>query len=216
MKNQKLTVVITGLVLVIGFVLAIFFYNQAQEQKYGFLAAENSETFVRAYSPKMGPVDAKVYLVEFLDPECESCRAFYPAVKKIMADYPDQIRLVVRYVPFHGNSKMIIAILEASRKQGKFWETLELVFKTQPSWGSHHAPAPEKLWGFLPAVEGLNIAQVKEDMKDPEIQEVIAQDFKDAQTLGVRATPTFFVNGKKLTQFGYEPLLALIKSELGK
>lgn len=216
MKNQKLTIVITGLVIIIGFILAIFFYKQAQQQKYGFLAAENAETFVRPYSPTMGPENAKVYLVEFLDPECESCRMFYPAVKKIMADHPDQIRLVVRYVPFHGNSKFVIAVLEAARKQNKFWETLEISFKTQPAWGSHHNPQPEKLWGFLPAVEGLDINQVKEDMKDPRIQEIIDQDFKDAQTLGVRATPTFFVNGKKLTQFGYEPLLALIKSELNK
>tara|TARA_Y100000590_G_scaffold323369_1_gene366581 strand:+ start:293889 stop:294539 length:651 start_codon:yes stop_codon:yes gene_type:complete len=216
MNKQKITVIATSVLIIIGFILAVFFYQRAQQTKYGFLAEENAETFVRPHSPTMGPEDAKVYLVEFLDPECEACRAFYPAVKKIMEDHKGQIRLVVRYVPFHGNSKYVIGILEASRKQNLFWETLEMVFKSQPAWGSHHNPQPQKLWGFLNAVQGLDVARLKRDMSSEEIPKVIDQDMRDSQTLGVRATPTFFVNGKKLQQFGYEPLLALIRSELSK
>ncbi len=216
MNKQKITVIATSALIIIGFILAVFFYQKSQQTKYGFLAKENAETFVRPHSPAMGPEDAKVYLVEFLDPECESCRAFYPAVKKIMEDHKGQIRLVVRYVPYHGNSKIVIAILEASRKQNLFWETLEMVFKTQPAWGDHHNPQIEKIWGFLAAVPGLDLDKVRQDMKADAIQKVIEQDVKDSQTLGVRGTPTFFVNGQKLQRFGYEPLLALIRSELSK
>lgn len=216
MKNQKITVIATAILVIVGFAAAIFFYQNAQQERYGFLAQENAETFVRDHSPTIGPKDAKVYLVEYMDPECESCRMFYPAVKKIMKDHKDKVRLVIRYVPFHRNSKFAIAILEASRKQNLYWETMEIVFKTQPAWGDHHNPQPEKLWGFLPAVPGLDIDKLKNDMKDDGIQKIIEQDMKDAQTLGVRQTPTFFVNGQKLQQFGYEPLLALIRSELNK
>ena len=63
----------------------------------------------------MGPDDAKVVLVEFLDPECEACRAFHPFVKQLMADYSGKIKLVVRYAPFHGSSKYVVRVLEAAR-----------------------------------------------------------------------------------------------------
>ena len=216
MKNQKLVVGVVGALVLFGFFAAAFFYNQSQNEKYGFLAQENAETFVRPHSPTMGPKDAKVYLVEYLDPECESCRMFYPLVKQLMKDFEGKVRLVIRYVPYHGNSKFVIALLEASRKQDKFWQTIEVVFRTQPAWGSHHNPQPEKLWGFLTEVDGLDLSKLKEDMKDPAIQKVIETDVKDSQTLGVRGTPSFFVNGRKLEQFGIEPLRALIKSELDK
>jgi protein-disulfide isomerase len=214
MKNQKLVVGVTAVVILIGFALAVFFYQNAQQSKLGFLAEENAETFVRPHSPTMGPVDAQVYLVEYLDPECEACRAFYPHVKKIMKEFEGKIRLVVRYVPFHKNSKHAIAVLEASKKQDKYWDVMDIMFKTQPAWADHHNPQPEKLFEFLPAIPGLQIVKLREDMKDPAIQKIIEQDFIDAKTLGVRGTPTFFVNGKKLTQFGPDPLRAMIRAEL--
>ena len=214
MKNQKIIVAITSIVIIVGFALAIFFYKNYEQQKIGFLAKENAEVFIRDHSPTMGAENPKVYLIEFLDPECESCRAFYPLVKKIMEDFKGQIKLVIRYVPFHGNSKFVIAMLEAARKQSKFWEVLKIGFESQPYWGSHHHPRPEKLWEFISVIEGLDIDKLREDMKDPHIQKVIEQDMQDAKTLGVRQTPTFFVNGKKLQRFGIEPLVELIKSEL--
>ncbi|MFT6067933.1 MAG: protein-disulfide isomerase [Bacteriovoracaceae bacterium] len=216
MKNQKLVVGVVATLVLVGFFAAAFFYNQSQNEKYGFLAQENAETFVRPHSPTLGPKDAKVYLVEYLDPECESCRMFYPLVKQIMKDFEGKVRLVIRYVPYHGNSKFVIALLEATKKQDRYWQTLEVVFRTQPEWGSHHNPQPEKLWGFLTEVDGLDLSKLKEDMKDPALQEIIKIDMKDAQTLAVRGTPSFFVNGKKLEQFGIEPLRALIRSELAK
>ena len=88
--------------------------------------------------------------MEFLDPECESCRELYPYVKQIMAKHKDRVRLVIRYAPFHPNSEFAIRILESLRLQGKYWEGLELLFEHQPEWGSHHNPKPELIWGLLP------------------------------------------------------------------
>ncbi|MBH49104.1 MAG: disulfide bond formation protein DsbA [Halobacteriovorax sp.] len=167
----------------------------------------------RDYSPTLGPDDAKVTLVEFLDPECESCRAFYPFVKELMAKYPNDIRLVVRYAPFHGNSKFAIKILEAARKQNKYWEALGVLFYFQPQWGDHHNPQPELIWNYLPQA-GIDVEQIKKDMDDPKFVEIIEQDVSDVKDLGVRATPSFFVNGKPLTEFGFNQLQALIESEL--
>ncbi|RZF20468.1 disulfide bond formation protein DsbA [Halobacteriovorax vibrionivorans] len=164
----------------------------------------------------MGPEDAPVTIVEFLDPECESCRAFYPYVKNVMAKYEGQVRLVVRYAAFHKNSSYAIAILEATRKQDKYWETLGVLFKSQPAWGNHHNPRPDLIWNYLPTIEGLDIEKVKEDMHDPKFMEIVKKDMEDGKKLGVRGTPTFFINGKPLKNFSYNQLELQVKEELEK
>ena len=69
---------------------------------------------------------------EFLDPECESCRMFAPKVKKLVEMYHGQVKLVIRYAAFHKNSKHAIRVLEATRKQNKYKESLNLLFDYQP------------------------------------------------------------------------------------
>ena len=153
------------------------------------------------------------FLIEFLDPECESCRAFYPHVKELIKEFEGKVQLVVRYAAFHGNSKIAIRALEAAKKQGKYWEALSLLFERQPEWGSHHHPRIDLIFEFLPSV-GLDIKKLKEDMKDPNIDEIIKIDSEDLKTLGVRSTPTFFVNGKTPAGFGYAYLKELINGEI--
>ena len=76
--------------------------------------AENS--LVRAHSPVLGSEEAPVTVVEFFDPACEACRAFYPLTKRILEAYPEKVRLVVRYTPFHGDvSETAIRVLEVAR-----------------------------------------------------------------------------------------------------
>ena len=201
------------LAMVIVFVFASSYYKEKQVEKYGFMAQENASTFIRAHSQTLGSDDAKVYLVEFMDPACETCAAFAPFVKQMMAAYPDKIKLVIRYAPFHDGADYFVKILEAAKRQGKYWETLDVMFKSQPYWASHHNPQPQKLWQFLPQA-GVNIEQIKKDMKDPAIVKIIEEDLADAKTLNVRKTPGFFVNGKPLQEFGYRQLQQLVESEI--
>ena len=65
---------------------------------------EQSEALLRSYSPILGPEDAPVTIVEFFDPACEACRAFYPVVKDIMEEHGDAVRVAIRYTPFHGEA----------------------------------------------------------------------------------------------------------------
>jgi len=132
MKNKNIWIVVSAFLLIGFFLAGTYFYKKYESKRLGFLATENASLFVREYSPQLGSEEATVYLVEFLDPECESCAAIYPQVKKLLSDYEGQIKLVVRHVPFHKNSKFAIQILEAARKQGKYWEALDLLFRTQP------------------------------------------------------------------------------------
>ena len=204
---------LTCVLLVLAFIGGSSYYKGQQAEKFGFLAQKNAELFVRDHSPTLGSDDAKVFIVEFMDPACETCAAFEPFIKQAMAANPGKIKLVLRYAPFHDGADNFVKILEAARIQGKFWETLEVMFKTQHIWASHHNYQPERLWEVLPRV-GLDIERIKEDMHSPAIAKIIAQDMADVKTLNVQKTPGYFVNGRPLQQFGYRQLAQLIQSEL--
>jgi protein-disulfide isomerase len=201
------------LILFVAFLLANTLYKGQQAEKLGFLAQENISVFVRDHSQTLGSDDAKVYLIEFMDPACETCAAFFPFVKQLMNARPGKIKLVLRYAPFHDGADYFVKILEAAKKQGKYWETLAIMYKSQPYWASHHNPQPQKIWQFLPQA-GLNLEQIRQDMNDPAIVKIIEQDLADAKTLNVQKTPGFIVNGKPLQTFGYQQLQELVFSEV--
>src|SRR5690606_3339619 len=141
-----------------------------------------SESLVRPHSPKLGPDEARVQLVEFLDPECESCRAFHPVVKQLLGEFDGQVQLVIRYMPFHGNSAYAASVLEAARLQGKYWEALDLLFAHQPEWGSHHQPRPELILEYMKTLD-LDMAKLETDIQNPNFQWRIDQDMQDGEAL---------------------------------
>ncbi len=205
----------TCLVLIALFLITSFYYKDQQAKMYDFMSQNNYSTFVRDHSQTLGSDDAKVILVEFMDPACETCAVFSPLVKQMMAANPGKIKLVIRYAPFHDGAQYFVKILEAAKKQRKYWETLDVMFKSQPHWASHHNPQPEKIWQFLPKA-GLDLEKIKKDMNDPAIVKLIEQDLADAKALKVRKTPGFFVNGKPLVNFGREQLYQLIQSQINE
>lgn len=214
MKKQHL-VWASGLLLVLFFIAATLLYDAEKANQRNDVAFENAALLVRDYSPVKGSPDAKVTIVEFFDPACETCRAFYPFVEQLMEANPGKIRLVLRYTPFHEGSDYVVKILEASREQDKYWETLEAAFAAQPAWASHGHPQPEKVWMYL-GKTGLDIEKAKKDMHRSEITDRIRQDMSDARQLRVTKTPGYFVNGKPLQQFGYEQLQSLVEAEVRK
>ena len=174
----------------------------------------DTATLIKPHSPILGPQDAPVTVVEFLDPECEACRAMYPITKKIMDEFPGKIRLVIRYMPYHGNSIFAAHVLEAAREQGKYWETLELMFLKQAEWASHHDPQPEKLFEIIKELS-LDVNKVKAVVESGKYNEMVQIDKLDGEKVGVEGTPTFYVNGQKVMRTGYEPLRAAIAEKIG-
>jgi len=211
--KQKTIFAVSAIALLSVFVAGILFYTAQKEKAANQLAETNRAALIRMHSPTVGKTDAPVFIVEFLDPACETCREFYPMVKQMMAANPDKIRIVLRYAPFHTGSDKVVAMLEAARRQGKLWPALEILFAKQSQWTQHHAANVEEAWRLLGAI-GLNMEQMAFDMTSPEIARVIAQDLADAKTLNVTKTPEFFVNGKPLPSFGFDQLKALVDEEL--
>ena len=211
--NQKVLFALALAALLGAFALGALIYKTQQGEQAVQLAERNRANLVRMHSPTLGKADAPVEIVEFLDPACETCRAFYPAVKQMMAANPDRIRLVLRYAPFHNGSDRVVAVLEAARKQGKFWPALEALLAAQAAWAPNHRPQVELVWRHLEGL-GLDLERVRADMAAPEIARVIAQDLEDARALNVTKTPEFFVNGRPLPSFGYEQLKDLVDQAL--
>lgn len=217
MQNKKL--VLSTLVAVIAFFVGFSFFYKNDSKSTQNIAVENiNELLVRDYSYKMGDNSKNISVVEFLDPECESCAIYSTVVKRLYKEYYDDIQIVIKYLDNHKNSRFTIQILEAARIQGKYEEVLDMMFEKHSLWASHYASVdkPELLWQFLKEISDLDIEKLKEDMKNPKIDEIIKQDREDANALGVRGTPTIFVNGKQLQELSHKALFDLVEKEIYK
>ncbi|MEN9529650.1 MAG: hypothetical protein RI932_1523 [Pseudomonadota bacterium] len=171
------------------------------------------ERLVRPDSPTLGPENAAVTLVEFLDPECESCRAFFPVVKRILTEYDGRIRLVVRYMPFHSNSVLAAQATEAAGAQGKYWEMQELLFAKQGEWGHNSEPQRELMIKYAKEL-GLDVEKFQASLSNMLVFTKLERDRQDGVALGVNGTPTFFVNGQRLENLSYDALKEAIDSIL--
>ena len=202
-------------VLVLALAAATLLYEGDDSQSQQTEAAAREAALASEHSPTLGNPNAKVHIVEFLDPACETCALFFPIVKQWMADVPDDIRLSVRHVAFHTGSDYAVRILEASRNQDKYWQTLEVLLASQNQWVQHHVVQPDRIGPAIAAV-GLNMEQLMADMNSVSVMQRVEQDKKDSIVLKVSATPGYFVNGRPLPSFGQRQLADLIREELEK
>jgi protein-disulfide isomerase len=210
--NKKLLFVGATVGFVVLFGGASMMFNA---WKSGSVPAATLETLDRAHAASVGEADAPVVIAEFLDPACETCALFYPAVKDLMAANPGQIRLVLRWAPFHNGSPNVVALLEAARIQGQFWPALERLLNTQSAWAINHTADVNLAWQQLGGL-GLDREQVLADMASPAVTQIIEQDRADAASLGVTMTPEYFVNGRPMPSFGWDQLVALVEDELDR
>ncbi|MDP2265290.1 MAG: thioredoxin domain-containing protein, partial [Thiobacillus sp.] len=171
--NKKTLFIAAAAALLLAFIVGALLYTTQKKEQSTQLVDTNRDALIRMHSPTLGKPDAPVVIVEFLDPACETCRAFYPLVKDILAANPDQVRLVLRYAPFHNGSDKVVAVLEAARKQGKFWPALEALLATQEDWSPNHTPQVELVWPHLEGL-GLDMEKMRIDMHAPEIANLIA------------------------------------------
>ncbi|MEU4808100.1 thioredoxin domain-containing protein [Nocardia fluminea] len=154
-------------------------------------------------------------LVEFLDFECEACRAMFPAMEQLRADFGDRVSFVVRYfpIPSHFNSGRAARAAEAAAGQGRFEQMYQRLFETQAEWGEKRV-AQDTVFRGLAAEIGLDMVAFDTAYNDPATAARVRSDFDEGLALGVEGTPSFFVNGKKISVGGSRDLAAALDAAL--
>jgi protein-disulfide isomerase len=207
LSRETRRLLLIGIPIVLG-LLAIVVVTNLRRQEESATAAQQA-TLIREDSPTLGAANAPVTIVEFLDPECEACRAAHPIVKRLLQEYDGQVKLVVRYFPLHKNSVLAAQATEAAGEQSKYWEMQELLFTNQQQWGEKQTPQTALFIEYARTL-GLNVDQFTTTLNSGKYASKVDRDLQDARAAGATGTPTFFVNGRQVRQLDYAGLKAAI------
>ena len=150
--------------------------------------------------PSQGRQTAPVTVVMFTDFQCPACSAVHPVLKKVLAEYGDKIRFVVRDFPLtnvHENAFRAALAANAAYAQGKFFEYTDLLYKNQNALDKDSL---EKYAADL----GLNQKQFDLDLTSEKFAADVKKDMADGKTYGITGTPTIFVNGVRVRELSAE------------
>lgn len=146
----------------------------------------------------LGPADAPVTLEEYGDFQCPPCGKLSEPINEIQHDYNRQVRLIFRNFPLvnHQHAREAAYAAEAAGLQDRFWQMHDLLYKEQAVWSN--STDARALFNAYAGYIGLNIERFKIDMDSDKVKERVAADQKQGVLLGVKNTPTIFVNNKEI------------------
>ena len=204
-----LILVILGLILILGTAAGLYIYNQVQEINSNNTynqQVNSSQALQQAINPGtnyyLGTNNAVLTIVEFSDFACPYCEQAYPVLKKINARYPGKVKIVFRDLPLHENSVDLAMAARCAGEQGKFWEMHDQLFANQSSLKGTGDELKSVVYG-LAGTLGLNAANFDSCYTNKKYLTNISKDFTDANTLKLKGTPSWFLNGKLIS--GYIP-----------
>lgn len=148
----------------------------------------------------IGKATTGVELVEYGDFQCPACGAYEPVVQQVRQKYGDQISFQFRNFPLsqiHPHAISSARAAEAADIQGKYWEMHDLLYRNQQEWSQSTDAVPA--FNSYAAQLNLDIDKFKADFKTSSINDRVQNDLKEGNRLGVTSTPTFFLNGKKIS-----------------
>lgn len=215
-RTARIVLTTASIAVIVAVVVVLLVTRSTGEPDTSASAGDGAAQVVRENSHRLNDVpDADVTFVEFLDFECEGCKAFYPTVEKLRADYGDRVEFILRYFPLpgHFNAERAARVVEAAAQQGQLEAMYHEMFETQPEWGEQRVAADDVFRGF--AIElGLDMDKFDATYNDPATAERIRLDIDDGTELGVRGTPSFFINGSPIRARSPEDLRAALDNAL--
>ena len=164
-----------------------------------------------------GPANAPAQIEEFGDFQCPPCAMFHPILEQMEAEFGDKLRVTFRHFPLpnHAHALRAASAAEAAGLQGKFWQMHKLIYEHQKDWKDLFDVRPV-FDGYAKEI-GLDVERFNRDLGSSQVAQRIIQDGKRAQSLGVKGTPTVFLNGRELpfeTLAPAEKLRAVIQKEI--
>lgn len=190
-KMKKRIIALVSVLVVVGAVVGLIFL---QQQKLTIVNLTPD--------PGKGPKDAKVLVTEYGDFQCPACAANAPVVEDLITQYGDKIRFEFNDFPLPQHQYAVDSAIAAqcAFDQDKFFEIYDMLYAKQNEWASAltHASAQETIRSY---VQGLGLDMTKFDacVVDPNISKRIDEDLNEGRKAGINSTPTFFVNGKRIT-----------------
>ena len=159
--------------------------------------------------PSKGSEKAAVTLVVFTDFQCPACAERQPEYERILSEYGERVRLVMRDFPLsqHPDAQKAAEAAEAAREQGKYWEYVALLFQNQT------ALQADKLKEYATRL-GLDRAKFDAALDSGRFAEKVQRDVKDGISFGVGATPAVFANGVPVHDSTYEGVKAAVEAAL--
>ena len=159
--------------------------------------------------PSLGKDNAPVTIIAFTDYQCPSCASMHPSLERVVKEYGDKVRLVARDFPLtqHAEAFKAAEAAEAAREQGKYWEYIQVLLKNQSLL------TVDKLKGYATEV-GLDRTRFDSALDTGKFKESVQLDIDDGIRLGLKGTPTLFVNGRRVSVKSYEDLKALVDAAL--
>jgi protein-disulfide isomerase len=165
------------------------------------------------HAPMEGPMSAKVKIVEFLDFQCPGCGGYHPVLKQMRLEFKDRIQYVVRHFPLveiHEYAKGAAIASVCAQRQGKFFEYTDLLFNNQ------NYLRRNDLENYAEEMK-LDMDAFKTCLDDPEVEAIVIRDRKEGEALGVKFTPSIYINGKLMEELvPPEDLRNIIGRELAK
>ena len=176
-----------------------------------FLKAPESPVFSISTKdqPSLGNDKAAVTIIAFTDYQCPSCASIHPALERVVKESGNRVRLVARDFPLtqHAEAFKAAEAAEAAREQGKYWEYVAVLMRNQSSLGV------EKLKSFASDL-GLDRSRFDSALDSGKFAEMIQRDVDDGMKLGLKGTPSLFINGRRITARTYDDLKASVDAAL--
>jgi len=190
-------------VIVVGVALAAFgsgaMLYHAKRPQVKSIPDSQSVAATNETSPHArGNPEAPVTLEEFGDFQCPPCGQFAAFAEGLLKEYDSKLRVVFRNFPLPGHEHAREAALaaEAAGFQGKFWEMHDTLYKEQSTWSK--APNTRELFESYASTLGLNMDEFKKDMDGDKAKERVDSDHALGDSLGIKVTPTLFINKRPL------------------
>lgn len=219
MTKQNKAAIALGVVVAVALVALLLVVQSRGGNQPDSVAAGSPEQslLVREDSRILGDEGASgVTVVEFLDFECEACRAAYPIVEQLREAYAGEVTFVARYFPLpgHFNAERAARAVESAARQGELEAMYQMMYETQESWGEARVPHDDLFRDFAEEI-GLDMEQFDADYASEEVAARVQRDVDDGLELGVQGTPTFYVDGEPLQPRSYEDFTSAIDAALG-
>lgn len=200
-KKRLLTgfLIYGAVIVLIVVVLLVLSQRSGSESEENFTRLDSATStdakpsvLIPSWSPTLGPSNASITIIEFGDFQCPYCKASFSIIRRVLNEYPDDVRLIYRHLPLTNVHPLAMDLAHASmcaHEQGKFWAFHDRLFQFQDSVSANNIEEQA-------VAAGLNIERFRKCEAERRFELQVQQDFADAVAVGGRGTPTWLVNGQ--------------------